>query len=63
MFIISSFFLIYAEMMRWKNKRGEKGVRVEGELLAGVSSNLINFADDQGIVAQAEKGFQKIMDA
>ena len=36
----------------------EEGVRVGGELLKDVK-----FADDQGMVAQTEKGLQTIMDA
>ena len=35
----------------------ETGLRVEGELL-----NDVKFADDQGMVAQTEKGLQTIID-
>ena len=36
----------------------EEGVRVEGEMLKDVK-----IADDQGMVAQTEKGLQTTMDA
>ena len=52
-------FSIYAEMMMIKAMEDvEEGVRVVGELLKDVK-----FADDQGMVAQTEKGLQTIMDA
>ena len=52
-------FSIYAEMMMVEAMEDiEEGVRVGGELLKDVK-----FADDQGMVAQSEKGLQKLMDA
>ena len=52
-------FSIYAEMMMIEAMEDvEEGVRVGGELLKDVK-----FADDQGMVAQTEKGLQTIMDA
>jgi hypothetical protein len=51
-------FNLYAEMMMSEAMEGiEEGIKVGGELVSDV-----RFADDQGMVADNERGLQRIMD-
>jgi Reverse transcriptase (RNA-dependent DNA polymerase) len=51
-------FSIYAEAMMMETLDGaEEGIRVGGELISDV-----RFADDQGMVANSERGLQRLMD-
>ena len=51
---LSLLFSIFAEMVAEGLDNINEGVNVEGELVTDV-----RFADDQGMVAETEKGLQK----